>query len=289
MPDKWEWTLRHRLGEYAFGDDESPMVLDRWDVSAVDLRVDDVASPRSNGVLMGTDFKGGMTLSFDLWARGDTDREVQDKLTELRRFWDATDGIAGGGDVLRLDSPYGRSVFGRPRKIAPTNVTRTSQGWLTVTADFECVSDLWFGDEWSALVSLVPPLGRGLVAPLVEPLTIQGVALNASGFVVPGDSACYPVIEFRGPITNPSLHAEDWTLRVRGSLAYDEVLRVDTRPWVRSLSLNGRPVAGMLMPSSSRLRDVVLRPGFHSVQLRGTDITGTASVNISGEATYSSF
>lgn len=258
------------------------------EVGTVDIESDDVSLPRADGIAMGQDFYGAQTVSFDLSLRPEGDRSAASFLNELRDFWRAPSHRDTGGRVIELRSPEGRTAYGRPRRFSPDR-DNESVDLITVAADFECVSDLWFGESWSAVVPLVPPLGRGLVAPLVEPLTIQGVALNAVGFTVPGQSASYPILEFRGPITNPSLHAGGWVLRVRGSLAYDDVLRVDTRPWVRSLSLNGRPVAGMLMPSSSRLRDVVLEPGFHSVQLRGTDITGTASVDISGEATYASF
>lgn len=289
MADKWDWKLQLPNGDFTFGDDYSTWVVERWDVSEARLRTDDIATPRGDGVMMGQDFREPPTLSFDLWSHVNNEDDARLALTDLIRRWDASDVRSRGGMVVRLTHPRGRSVFGRPRKIAPTNINRIERGRAQVTAEFDAVFDSWFGESWSAVVPLVPPLGRGLVAPLVEPLTIQGVALNAAGFVVPGQSASYPIIEFRGPITNPSLHADGWVLRVRGSLAHDDVLRVDTRPWVRSLSLNGRPVAGMLMPSSSRLRDVVLEPGFHSVQLRGTDITGTASVDISGEATYASF
>lgn len=239
--------------------------------------------------MMGQDFKEAPTLTFDLWSNGVDEDDARDALALLMRSWDAPVVRSSGGSVIELVHPRGRSVFGRPRRIAPTQVNRIERGQVEVTAAFEAVSDLWFGAPGSALLSLVPPLGRGLVAPLVEPLTIQGVAQNASGFTVGGSSAAYPIIEFRGPITNPSLHAGGWDLRVRGSLAWDEVLTVDTRPWKRSLSLNGRPVAGMLMPSSSRLRDVTLEPGFHSVQLRGTDITGTATALVSWREAHASF
>ena len=239
--------------------------------------------------MMGQDFKEPPTISFDMWANGSSEDDARVALGALIHAWDSP-GLRGqGGQVAELVHPRGRSVFGRPRKIAPTQINRVERGQVEVTAAFDMVTDRWFGSEGSATVSLVPPLGRGLVAPLVEPLTIQGAAQNAYGFTVGGSEPAYPVIEFRGPITNPSLHGPGWDLRVRGSLAYDETLIVDTRPWVRSLTLNGRPAAGLLMPSSSRLRDVTLPPGFHSVQLRGTDITGTASALISWREAHPSF
>lgn len=258
------------------------------EVGAVEIEVDDISLPRTDGIAMGQDFYGAQTVSFDLAVRPEEGKPVSVLLGELRHFWRDPAHRQTGGKVIELRSPDGRSLYGRPRRFSPDRDAEKFE-YITVVADFEAVSDLWSGAHGSALVSLVPPLGRGLVAPLVEPLTIQGVAQNASGFTVGGSSPAYPVIEFRGPITNPSLHAGDWDLRVRGSLAYDETLVVDTRPWMRTLALNGRPVAGMLMPSSSRLRDVTLAPGFHSVQLRGTDITGTASALISWRESHSSF
>ncbi|GAA1323753.1 hypothetical protein ACFSWE_09580 [Leucobacter albus] len=258
------------------------------EVGTVEIETDDQSLPRADGIVMGEDFYGAQTVSFDLSLRPEQGKPVADLLGELRHFWRAPSHRNVGGKTVELRSPSGRSTFGRPRRFSP-NRDNEKHDHITVDADFESVSDLWFGASGSALVSLVPPLGRGLVAPLVEPLTIQGAAQNAQGFTVGGEEPAYPVIVFRGPITNPSLHGDGWVVRVRGTLAYDETLTVDTRPWVRSLSLNGRPVAGMLMPSSSRLRDVTLSPGFHSVQLRGTDITGTASALILWREAHAAF
>lgn len=258
------------------------------EVGTVEIEADDVSLPRTDGIAMGQDFLGAQTVSFELALRPRGSLTPADLLAAVRGFWRDPAHRSTGGRTIELRSPEGRSAFGRPRRFSP-NRDDEQFGIITVVADFELVSDLWFGDPGAATVSLVPPLGRGLVAPLVEPLTIQGAAQNAYGFTVGGSVPAYPVIEFRGPITNPSLHGPGWDLRVRGSLAYDETLLVDTRPWVRSLTLNGRPAAGLLMPYSSRLRDVTLPPGFHSVQLRGTDITGTAAALISWREAHPSF
>lgn len=283
-----DWLLTDGVREIVLGKTLEGVGLERLPiVDSSDVETDDVSLPRSDGIAMGDDFLGGTRIGLAMEFRSEGPSSAAAVLDSFRNWW-RSPKFRTGGNVVELRSPEGRSAFGRPRELTP-NRDKELFDVISVDATFEAVSDLWFGASGSALVSLVPPLGRGLVAPLVEPLTIQGVAQNASGFTVGGSSAVFPIIEFRGPISNPSLHGPGWELRVRGSLAYDETLVVDTRPWKRTLALNGRPVAGMLMPSSSRLRDVTFEPGFHSVQLRGTDITGTASALISWRETFASF
>lgn len=289
MPGRWDWQLDVPGGPFEFGDDSSRWVVQRWDISETPIRTEVFQVPRGDGVIMGTDFKDAPTLTFDMWANGVDENDARDALAALVRAWDSPEVRLTGGRVVELVHPRGRSVFGRPRKIAPTQINRIERGQVEVTATFECVTDLWFGELGAASLSLVPPLGRGLVAPLVEPLTIQGAAVNSRGFTVGGVEPTYPVLTFQGPITNPSLWVDEWELKLRVSLAYDDVLTVDARPWVRQTLLNGRPVAGLLMPSSAWLADLKLSPGFHTAQLRGTDPTGTASVSLTWRDAHPSF
>lgn len=289
MPDKWDWDLRSATGSFKFGDDYSEWVVERWDISDAPLRTDDISVPRGDGVMFGQDFRDAPTVTFDLWSHVDSEDDARAALSRLMRAWDAPDVRSRGGSTVELAHPNGRLLVGRPRKIAPSNVNRVERGRIAVTAAFEASFTDWFSPGGSAVVGLVPPLGRGLVAPLVEPLTIQGASYSAAGITVGGELPVYPIIEFRGPITNPQLDGPGWSLKTRVNLAYDETLRVDTRPWVRALSLNGRPAAGLLMPNSDRLRDVMFETGFHSVQLRGVDATGTSSALVTWQESYASF
>lgn len=258
------------------------------EVSTVDIETDDTSIPRGDGVVMGQDFYGAQTVSFDLSLRPEGVATPADFLGQVREFWRDKTHRDAGGKVVELRAPNLRSAFGRPRRFSPDR-DNEKHGIITVAADFECVSDLWFGEERVSTVTLVPPLGQGLEEPLVEPLTIAGAAVTGGALSVGGELPAWPVFTFRGPITNPSVWTPMWDLQLRVALAWDDVLVVDTRPWVRSMRLNGGPAAGLLMPGSSWLEDLSIPPGSYQAQLRGIDPTGTSQVEIAVRDAYASY
>lgn len=258
------------------------------EVGTPDIESDDSPIPRGDGMYMGEDFYGAQTVSLELDLRPDGDKSVRDVLAETRRFWRDPKHRSTGGHVVELRSPEGLSTFGRPRRFSPNREDELSSV-IFVTADFECVTDLWFGPYERAEIGLVPPLGRGLVAPLVEPLTIQGAAVTAAPLQVGGEEPTYPVITFYGPIQNPSLWTAGWELKLRATLAYDESVTVDARPWAQSVTRNGRNAGGILMASSAWLEDLTLPPGGHTAQLRGSDPTGTARAVLDWRTAHPTF
>jgi hypothetical protein len=85
-------------------------------------------------------------------------------------------------------------------------------------------------------------------------------------------------VEFHGPIIDPELTIGDLVIGLDLTLAYDHVVTVDTRPWVRSVLRNtdGAGFAGQLNRRTPVMRKAQLAPGTHAMTLRGTDTTGAA-------------
>lgn len=275
-----DWRIRYGAVDRAFGGGW-PLLFDvAPEVTTVDADTGDFRAARTDGLLMGEDLLGGGQVTFGIdIATPDDESGALGLLEELRRVWRADEIRRTPGAVAELVSEWGRTGFGRPRRFAP-GVQNVKQGFIPVVADFTLVSDLWFGAERSDSISFVPSLGGGLVAPLVAPLSTTATSDRSQVVTIGGETpTSHVVFEVAGPITNPVIDVVGVaTLTFLTTLAYDETLVVDARPWARSITVGGSSRAGALTPASTSLSKLSLPPGNHEIVLRGSDQTGTASL-----------
>lgn len=276
-----DWVLVYPGVELAFGTRESGYGFDSAPALATtESSIGDVALPNDDGILFGRDRLHGQSIVFEIDVVAVGDRAgVKAKLEVLRNAWRADVIRRDPGAVAMLQSDTGRVTFGRPRRFVSAD-DDDRFGISKVTADFMAATDLWYGPEQSTSVSIAPAVGGGLVAPLVAPLATTESSDRSTAVTVGGSLPTWPVFEVRGPISGPVVElVGQWALRFPNlSLAYDQTLVVDARPWARTILRDGESVAGMLAPSSARLQDAVLPPGTHELVLRGTSLTGTASL-----------
>lgn len=105
---------------------------------------------------------------------------------------------------------------------------------------------------------------------------------------VSGRRKTWPIIRVNGPVVNPEVYSEKWSLKMTASIGEGHYIEVDTRPWKRTVTVDGSSyVPGAISPQT-RLRDLFLEPGAQSFNMRGTSATGTASATISWYPAYSS-
>jgi hypothetical protein len=150
-----------------------------------------------------------------------------------------------------------------------------------VLADFACSDAGWYGSEQSENISLVPDPGGGLIAPLASPLATTRTSDRSQSFTVGGHLPTWPVFEIKGPITNPVVEVVGLlSMEFRLSLAFDQTLIVDTRPWARSILRDTASKAGTLSRTSTRLSKAAIPPGKYEFVLRGTSDSGTASATL---------
>lgn len=280
MPNRpADWRLVYDDVDLAFGSIRSGYVFPSApEFGSPELTNDDAARPRGDGVLFGQDTRSGTTVTFAIDVVGSGEAGVLSKLSPLAAAWRADSIRQTPGATATLVADTGRVTFGRPRRFAHSHAAR-KDGLIQVTADFATADDLWYGDEQSARVNLVPPSGGGLVAPLASPLSTTPTSDRSTSIRVDGELPTWPVFEVAGPITNPVIEVVGlFRLGFSLSLAYDQKLVVDTRPWARSILRNGASVAGALTSSSARLSRASIPPGSHETVLRGTSATGTASL-----------
>ena len=272
-----DWRLTYGADELRFGSIESGYVFPTApEIGAADLTNDDARRPRGDGVVFGQDTRGGTTVSFEIDVDAADEGAVLAKLGPLAAAWRGDAVRSTPGATAELVSDTGRTTFGRPRRFVVGHGLRKA-GLLQVTADFATADDLWYGREDMASVQLVPPAGGGLIAPLASPLATTVTSDRSQGFTLRGARPTWPVFEIHGPITNPTIEVLGvLRMEFRLTLAYDETLVVDTRPWARSTLRNGASVAGALTRTSTRLSQAAIAPGNYELSLRGASDTGTA-------------
>lgn len=290
MPEAWDWTLTTDNSSVSFGDDRSLVVVDSWSVDPGKFRIGDQENPRMDGVRFGRDFRSGQSVKFSMWINGGTEAAAMAGLSELAALWRNDSGRSRGGSLATLRHPRGRVAYGRPRGLV-SDTQRVERGWATVNADFDCVNDLWYGVEESVTLGLVPEFTGGLPIPADVPFVLGGGTGQADRIVtVGGDVATWPVFELKGPIVDPWVDVPGvGRLVFTGSLAYDQTLEVDTRPWARWVKRNGFAFPGALQPSGARLGDMGLRPGSYQIIFGGYDPSGTSSLTVRVRPAFPSF
>lgn len=285
MPN--DWHLSYADVDVPFGSVASGYVFNKApEVGAPEIVQEDATRPRSDGVAFGVDYLSGRTVTFDLTVNGRDEADARAKLADLARAWRADAVRQTAGAVAALTSSNGRSTFGRSRRFASADEL-LPQGMTQVVADFASADDLWYGQETKVSVGLVPAPGGGLVAPLAAPLSTTSTSDRSQVVTVGGAVPTWPVFEIQGPITNPVVEIVGRIrMEFRLSLAFDQTLVVDTRPWARSVLLDGASVAGSLTRTSTRLSRSALAPGSHELVLRGVSQSGTARLSAAWRDAY---
>lgn len=284
-----DWRLAYGSTDFAFGTIESKYVFPQSgppEISNIDITDEDADRPRGDGTLFGQDFRRGTTVTFSIEVHGKDETEAWSLLSPLANAWRADEIRSSPGEVAMLTSHTGRVTFGRPRRFQP-KLDLTPFGITAVACDFATTDDLWYGPQQSASVSLVADLGGGLVAPLAAPLSTTATSDRSQTFSVDSALPVWPIISINGPITNPEVEIPGlFRMAFNLSLAYDETLVIDTRPWARTIRRNGASVSGKRDPRTARLSEASIPAGTYNFSLRGQSATGTPRALIQWRAAY---
>ena len=264
-----------------------------------DLRTNDQDAPLEDGILPSRDFRGAKSVTFEMGVITDVNNAALrpgsvfaahqmnlDYLDALEGWWT---------DPAWRDSPRSMAMlraceagrvsraYGRPRRYDEAAQATTRLGYTPVVCDFVLRDNRWYSDdEYAVDARLMAAPDGGLVAPLVAPLVTTAETENEVVARIGGSVSTWLVVEFYGPVINPSITVGDLTIGLTGTLAYDEVVTVDPRPWKRTVLRNtdGASLAGMLSAESPVMRKMQVRPGTQTVSFRGRDQTGTARARL---------
>lgn len=284
------WTLTTGSTSFAFGSVESGFALHSApDIGTVSFAAEDFSIVNGDGRLFGKDSVEPAPIGFVFDITAGTETAARELLERAKLAWrgDAVRGTPGA--TATLTSENGRSTFGRPRRFA-ADTDAIAHGFVRVSADFLPATDLWFGANQVTQVNLIQAAGGGLISPLGSPLTTTADSDRSRGFVVGGALPTWPVIEVTGPITNPVVEIVGGArFEVRTTLAFDQKLTIDTRPWARTVMRGSASVAGLLSVRSTRLSTAELSPGPHEAALRGVSATGTPKLTLRWRDAYTTF
>jgi len=236
--------------------------------------------PSDDGGTVGEDLHGSVTIACQLGVDGWSELETRDNWDRLRGVWSGDEIRRRTGAVAELTSDRGRSAIGRPRKIAPTrSYLHETPPRMDLEAEYLAVDELWYGPWQSQRVGLGARGSSGIRFPIVFPMVSTPPSQRDDLFVVGGTKPTWFVGVIEGPISSPDLRVDN---RLRFAfpgltLAFDQSVTIDTRPWARSVLRNdGVSLAGVMDPTSTLLSQGRITPGQHLLTIRGVSATGSA-------------
>lgn len=285
--DRDPWKIAYVGTELEFGTRATGLIFDTApDLGDRQMRNEDTPLPHADGKTFGQDFVEGRTITFSVTVSGADEDEAHHLLSNMSRVWRADAIRQLPGEVATLTSERGRVLYGRPRRFVSDD-EMLPHGIAVVTADFETADDNWYGDEERADINFMPNLGGGLVAPLASPLSTTLNSDRSRAFTIGGDLPTWPIFEITGPIVNPVLEiVHNYKLEFQLSLTSRQTVRIDTRPFARSILRNDASVRGTLSRKSVRLSSAALPPGGYEMVLRGQSAARTASASIRWRNAY---
>lgn len=300
MSDLNDWVLTAGDDVLSFGTLATGFPFEtQVTIGATTRETQDSPHPTSDGLLMGRDRLRGFTLQFKAKILQEYPLTAKPWMSALDLYGEFA--AKWRSDAVRLspgvyatmeNTERGRLVYGRPRDIAPaTDLLR--KGVLTFQMDFDTNGPDFYGStEKQAVMTVAGPAAGGtLSSPLTAPLSTVTPQAVVSPTVNDGNLPAWPVINFHGPGSKSSIELLDgthslWKISVPDGLKYDDVLTVDTRPWNRSATINGRPANGVI--KGSQLEKCKIPVGAFDLRYRVADTTGQAFAAVLWRDTFAS-
>lgn len=283
------------LDGVVFGID-APLEVDTFSPGRAELITQRQKRDSGDGVSMGKDYYGSATWSFRVF----TNNLVEDAVTalatydSLARAWPRESVRLTTGAVAALRYRLGgrtRVVFGRGGRWTPTVDSTLWTGFMAAAGDFETADHLHYADEiQTETISIATPLASGgIIPPFIVPFVSTGVNPARAGKIVIGGDSPTPVwLTFTGPVLNPKVIAPgQWVSEILDTVYPDDPVTVDARPWARSAT---RQSGGgvKVSPRVTKISQMYLPPGEHTLSFSGIDPTGTARVTVNWRNAYSS-
>lgn len=239
--------------------------------------------PGSEQRNFGADTEHGPTWTFEFLISTDDGPSARAALRALTAAWKPRAQLrtAGAVETLRYRAAgQTRRLYGRPRGFAPSDWSGIDQGIIVATSQFVTADPYHYDDQTrdTSLTIFAAP-AAGFSFPVTFPFTTTPGGTRQGVIADTGGTAPTPArITFYGPISNPRLDGNGWSVGLDTAIAADKWVTIDTRTRT-VLHADGGSYAGYLT-RGTWLRDVRLNPGPEDIAFRGADPTGTARVVI---------
>lgn len=262
-----------------------------FSAGSADWASQDSEDPTSGVTMFGRDRLLGPTWNFQLHVNRETPEEALATLGIARAAWYALHIRDSPGAVIPLRYRVGgrtRRVYGRPRRFEAPPDNRILGGYVPISSDFKCVDGFHYDDVETAVTLQLGSLmadpdqvdsGGGFVFPVTFPTTSLAPTTQQDQFRVLGDAPAYPVVRFNGPVTNPKLVTDEWTLSLEHQIPTGSYVEIDTRPWRQTVLLNGTASLAGKLGRRQRLSRVAFEPGrFEAMYTGSTTANSTCEV-----------
>lgn len=279
------------LDGFLFGD-LTEVQVDDFEIGDEGRRDGDVVNPGEGGTQFGRDFRDGRTLTWELFTDTGGAAAARAALASIRQAWDAPQVRGTPRAVVPLRFREAGSstavVFGRPRRFTDANRRGRPDGVTDHVATFVTADRLFYGDTvHTTSLDLITSGGSGITWPITWPITWGAAGERSDVVRNQGGASTWPVIRIDGPVEQPGIAyvESDVEVRLDLSLASDQHVVLDTRPWARTvLRQDGASLAGSMR--GARLAELALPVGQTTVRFSGTDLTGQASAAVSWRHAY---
>jgi hypothetical protein len=275
-----DWQLE--LDGFRFGCGTTIEVTE-MDLGSAETRPQDADLSTVDARRFGRDQKRPATWSFVLTIKERDRAAALVTLGGLEAAWDAEASRLRPGAVSELRYRLGdrvRLVYGRPRRFTPV-LTNLVFGRISVVCDFTRV-DLLDYDDVEQVVPLTLGASQvgGFPTPWVSPIRSTASAQpRVNQIVVGGSTATWVTVVFDGSFTDPYVRVGGWRTALQRSIAFDETITVDPRPWVQAVTRqDGAHVSGL--SPDSRLSRMRLAPGTYDVELGAAASSGSATARL---------
>lgn len=262
MSDLNDWVLDVNGVQTQFGHSTTDYPFaGQVSIGAVDRTIQDNEHPDVDGDVMGRDRLRGFNLEFDCTILREYPVTAKPYLSALDLY--DTFAARWRGDAVRLtpgqyatcrNTERNRMVVGRPRDIAP-KLAKVRKGFLDFQMDFRSVAPDFYSIDTNTL-------GGG-----VGTHVGNNTGSLAAWPKITIDDAIAPVVTLRvGGVAQ-------WSVSLAAGVPMDNAtIVIDTRPWRRSVTLDGAPANGRLL--GNRLSQCKVPVGAFDVVLASTG--GTA-------------
>lgn len=266
---------------------------------STDWGIQDSESSQNGTTGFGRDRLLGPSWNWQLHTDRSTAAEALASVRSFRAAWHALHIRDTPGAMLPLRFQLEgerRRIYGRPRRFEAPPDNKILGGYVPISVDFKCVDGFVYADEMSEVVlqlgqELEDPdvdSGGGFIFPVVFPVVTLPPTRQQTQLQVGGDAPAYPIIRFNGPVINPSLTAEDWTVSLDYTIPEGQYVEIDTRPWRMTALLNGNASVAGRLGRRQRLSRVRFQPGRFEAKYNGFSST-LSTCSIRWAPTFNSY
>ena len=274
---------------FVFGtEDTGYLTLTRPVLTGGAVRAGDVDMPQEDTTGFGRDYRASKSIAFEVGVLTD---HLAGLSTALRANLDYLDSLeVAWTDERWRNNPQALAIlrvheggqtwrcYGRPRNYDEIVGVLTDDGYTPVTMDFQLRDNSFYSDDLYSIGVPIAAAGAapGITAPMESLVTSVMPTAGSGTMTVGGSKATWPVVQFTGPAVEPSVTIGDLHIGLTGTLATNEVVTFDPRPWVRTAYRvsDGAGMGGRIDRATPAMAETKLRPGVYPVTFDAKDQVG---------------